>query len=87
MATVTGMPAAAPYAASAPAALPADGAANARAPSARASETAIVMPRALNEPVGLRDSSFTNVPSTSMMGVKPSVSVTASWGRIGRTSA
>ena len=50
----------APYAASAPAALPADGAASARAPSCFAIETATAMPRALNEPVGLRASSLTH---------------------------
>ncbi len=65
MATTTGSFAAAPYAASAPAALPADGAISARAPSARAIDTATVMPRALNEPVGFRASSLIQVRSST----------------------
>src|SRR3954467_7657938 len=86
MVTVTGSPAAAPYAASAPAALPAEGAARARAPSAFAIDTATVMPRALNEPVGFRDSSLIQRRSPARnSGVQPSASVTASAAPMGRT--
>src|SRR6266849_5629007 len=53
-----GIPAAAAYAASAPPALPAVGAAKAFAPSCLARETAVVMPRALNDPVGFNPSSL-----------------------------
>src|SRR5260370_31414886 len=53
-----GSPAAAAYAASAPPALPAVGAASAFAPSCFARETAAVIPRALNEPVGFSPSSL-----------------------------
>src|SRR2546427_5499763 len=53
-----GSPAAAAYAASAPPALPAVGAASAFAPSCLARETAVVIPRALNEPVGFKPSSL-----------------------------
>src|SRR5713226_7457147 len=53
-----GSPAAAAYAASAPPALPAVGAARAFAPSCLARETAVVIPRALNEPVGFNPSSL-----------------------------
>ena len=45
-------------AASAPPALPAVGAANAFAPSCFARVTAVVMPRALNDPVGFSPSSL-----------------------------
>src|SRR6266478_4899187 len=55
-----GSPAAAAYAASAPPALPAVGAAKAFAPSCLARETAAVIPRALNEPVGFNPSSLMN---------------------------
>src|SRR6267378_2398406 len=53
-----GSPAAAAYAASAPPALPAVGAAKAFAPSCLARDTAAVIPRALNEPVGFNPSSL-----------------------------
>src|SRR5216683_4999352 len=57
--TITaGSPAAAAYAASAPPALPAVGAANAFAPSCLARDTAAVIPRALNDPVGFSPSSL-----------------------------
>src|SRR6266852_7971135 len=57
--TITaGSPAAAAYAASAPPALPAVGAANAFAPSCLARDTAAVIPRALNDPVGFNPSSL-----------------------------
>ena len=86
IATVTGMPAAAPYAASAAAAFPAEGAARARAPRARAIDTATLIPRALNEPVGLRASSLIQTCSpTGRSGVNPSTRVTAATGAIGRT--
>ena len=88
IATVTGSFAAAPYAASAPAALPAEGAASARAPSAFAIETASDIPRALKDPVGLRDSSLMKSPSPAgNRGVKPSCSVTANSGSMGSTAA
>ena len=78
MATTTGIFAAAPYAASAPAALPADGAINRVAPSARAIDTAAVMPRALNEPVGFCASSLIQVRSSRRTsGVMPSPSETS----------
>src|SRR5690349_5929364 len=78
MATVTGKPAAAPYAASAPAAFPADGAARARAPRCLAIVTAAVIPRALNDPVGFRASSLTQTRSaTAKSGVQPSDSDTS----------
>src|SRR6266478_3710625 len=66
-----GSPAAAAYAASAPPALPAVGAAKAFAPSCFARETAAVMPRALNEPVGFNPSSLMYSPC------KPSLSLPA----------
>ena len=52
------MPAAAAYAASAPPALPAVGIATFWMPSSRHIDTAQESPRALNEPVGLTPSSF-----------------------------
>jgi hypothetical protein len=52
-------PARAQYAASAPPAFPADGAAIFLTPSSFAIETAIAMPRALKLWVGFSDSSFT----------------------------
>src|SRR5260370_28434055 len=58
MTTVALTPAAAAYAASAPPALPADGATRWRAPSSTARLTATAIPRALKEPVGLRLSRF-----------------------------
>src|SRR3954467_5484412 len=88
IATVTGRPAAAPYAASAPAAFPAEGAASARAPSALAIDTATDMPRALNDPVGLRDSSLIQRPGPMRSsGVNPSASVTAADASSGSTRA
>ena len=58
--TITaGIPAAAAYAASAPPAFPAVGAARAFTPSLFARVTAAVIPRALNDPVGFSPSSFT----------------------------
>src|SRR3989442_15743471 len=88
MATVRGGPAAAPYAASAPAALPAEGAARAFAPSALAMLTATDMPRALKEPVGLRDSSLIQRFSPAFRsGVNPSPSVTARPASMGSTAA
>ena len=78
IATTTGTPALAPYAESAPAALPAEGATRRVAPRARAAETAIVIPRALNDPVGLTASSLIHTPSSiSKIGVHPSHSVMA----------
>src|SRR5207245_9140019 len=57
--TITaGSPAAAAYAANAPPALPAVGAAKAFAPSRLARVTATVIPRALNDPVGFSPSSL-----------------------------
>src|SRR5262245_1528962 len=58
MKTKHSIPAAAAYAASAPPALPAVGAATRVMPSSFAIDTAIAMPRDLNEPVGKRDSSL-----------------------------
>src|SRR5471030_1627813 len=88
MATVTGNPAAAPYAASAPAAFPADGAANAFAPRNLAIETARLMPRALKLPVGLRASSLIQRPAPAgISGVKPSLRVTALSNVRGNTAA
>ncbi len=59
MKTLTGMPAAAPYAATALAALPADGTESVLAPRYNARVTAAESPRALKELVGLSDSSLT----------------------------
>ena len=56
--TRTGTPAAAPYAASAAPALPAVGTTMPATPSAFARVTAALIPRALNEPVGLSPSSL-----------------------------
>ena len=60
MNTLAGSPAAAAYAASALAALPADGTESVRAPRYFARVTAADSPRALNEFVGLSDSSLTS---------------------------
>src|SRR3954463_15526428 len=85
MATATGRAGGAPDAARAPGGVPADGATSAFAPRAFAMVTARVMPRALNEPVGLRASSFTRTErSTFTSGVHPSESVTASAAETGR---
>src|SRR5258707_6552831 len=62
IAITAGNPAAAAYAANAPPAFPAVGAARAFAPSCFARVTAAVMPRALNDPVGFNPSSFTYRP-------------------------
>jgi hypothetical protein len=87
IATMTGSPARAPYAASAPAALPADGAENFLAPRCFAIDTAMAMPRALKEPVGLRASSFTQtLSSTASSGVKPSPSEVSSPSSNGSSS-
>jgi hypothetical protein len=59
MKTLTGIPAAAPYAATALAALPAEGTDSVRARSYDARVTAAESPRALKELVGLSDSSLT----------------------------
>src|SRR5215813_12189724 len=78
IATITGTFARAPYAANAPAALPAEGALSAVTPNALATETASVIPRALNEPVGFLDSSFIQTRSeTWTRGVHPSFSETS----------
>ena len=90
IATNTGSPARAPYAASAAPALPAVGAASERAPRALAMETAAAMPRDLNERVGFFDSSliqtFGNCVERSS-GVTPSPRVTISSSPAGSTSA
>ena len=87
-------PAAAAYAASAPPAFPAVGAASVFAPKCFACATATDIPRALNEPVGFNASSFTYrrfspiaAPSRSAdtSGVMPSPSV--SGAQPGSTSA
>ncbi len=58
------------------------------APRAEAIDTAMLIPRALKLPVGLRASSLIQmVGSARMSGVKPSERVTASSGSIGNTSA
>ena len=50
-------------------------------------EMATAMPRALNDPVGFRASSFTQtLRSTGSNGVKPSASETSSPGSSGSTS-
>ncbi|MDB5876350.1 MAG: associated domain protein, partial [Ramlibacter sp.] len=83
--TRTGSCAAAPYAASAAPAFPAVGVTNPGTPSARARVTAALIPRALNEAVGLSPSSFTHSRATpisrasagaSCIGVSPSPSET-----------
>ncbi len=58
MNTEVSIPAAAPYAASAPAALPADGVATLVTPSSRARDSAADIPRALKLPVGFNPSSL-----------------------------
>jgi hypothetical protein len=79
------MPAAAPYAASAAPAFPAVGTTSPGTPSARARVTAALIPRALNDAVGLSASSFTHSRRTpiarasrgaSSSGVAPSPSDT-----------
>ncbi len=92
----TGTPARAPYAARADPALPAVGAARSCAPRRRAIVTAAAMPRALNERVGLSDSSLIRSPfiprerprrTAGSRGVSPSPRVTMSLcGTGGRTS-
>ena len=80
--------AAAAYAASAPAALPAEGVAKCRNPYCLAIDTAIAIPRALNVPVGFAPSSLTNNPSYRRLrsiGVHPSPSDTGATS--GSTSA
>src|SRR5687767_8360086 len=96
MNTLAFSPAAAAYAARALAAFPADGTERTVAPRYSARVTAADSPRALNEFVGLRDSSFTNrreTPSSApsraawINGVQPSPSVTgASPSKIGISS-
>src|SRR5687767_12596558 len=71
------MPAAAPYAASAAPALPAVGTTRPGTPSAFARVTAALIPRALNDPVGLRPSSLTHTART------PSARASDSAGRSG----
>src|SRR5690606_11123952 len=77
----------APYAEAAMPALPAVGSTNDFAPAATALVTAALIPRDLNEPVGLDDSSFTSNPASpvsspslpaSRRGVPPSPSVIGS---------
>src|ERR1700675_4792561 len=89
-----GIPAAAAEAAKAPPALPAVGAAKAFAFNCLARVTAVVIPRALNEPVGFKPSSLTNRLNTpreapslvaGSRAVMPSPSVIG--GSFGRTSA
>jgi hypothetical protein len=82
--TAPPIPARAAYAASDAAVLPVDAQITACAPERTASETAQVIPRSLNEPVGLAPSSFshTSAPASSLIrgartsGVEPSCSVT-----------
>src|SRR5580700_5788982 len=83
------IPAAAAYAASAPAALPAEGIATLVIPSSTHIETAHDNPRALNDPVGLMPSSFTHrslAPSRAprrlawISGVMPSPRLTIAAG-------
>src|ERR1041385_8986166 len=91
------MPAADPYAASAAPAFPAVGATRPAAPRARSRVTAALMPRALNDAVGLRPSSLIHIARTPaafasvgviMSGVPPSPRVAgSSLSRIGRTAA
>src|SRR3954470_2160946 len=93
----TGMPAAAPYAHKAAPALPAVGATSPGTPIAFARVTAALMPRALNDAVGLSPSSliqsaFTPMAAANfgaaMIGVPPSPSETgSSLSRSGRTAA
>ena len=78
-------PARAAYAAALAAVLPVDAHTTAWAPSATAADTATVIPRSLNEPVGLAPSTFsqTSAPVRSdrngagTSGVPPSPSVTS----------
>src|SRR6202022_3769411 len=80
-------PAAAAYAASAPAALPAEGIASFLSPYRRAMVTHAESPRALNDPVGLSPSSLMKILGYSRLasiGVKPSPSETGEAS--GRTS-
>ena len=88
-------PARAAYAAADAAVLPVEAQTIAFAPSLTAAETAQVIPRSLNDPVGLAPSSFshTSVPARSdrrgaaTSGVEPSSSeTTGSWGPNGRRS-
>src|SRR4051812_8028465 len=93
----TGMPAAEPYAASAAPAFPAVGATRPATPSARARVTDALMPRALNDAVGLRPSSLIHRVRTPTLfasvgvgrrGVPPSPSVAgSSLSSSGRTAA
>ena len=95
--TRTGSPAAAPYAASAAPAFPAVGVTNPGTPRALARVTAALIPRALNDAVGLSPSSFTHSRATpvspasagaSCIGVSPSPSDTGiSLARSGSTGA
>src|SRR5579872_4792062 len=81
IATNTGNPARAPYAESAAAALPADGAATLRAPLRFAIVTAGAIPRDLNDRVGFFDSSLIQRFASCFdfrSGVMPSPSVTCS---------
>src|SRR4051812_6727197 len=92
----TGIDAAAPYAASAAPAFPAVGATSPGTPSAFARVTAALMPRALNDAVGLRPSSLIQSLATPMeraregassSGVMPSPSDTGvSAASIGSTA-
>src|SRR5262249_22515175 len=78
IAATPGGPPAAPRPATAPPAVPPPAAPRARAPSAAAIDTATLIPRALNDPVGLRDSSLIQIPSpTGSSGVQPSTSETS----------
>jgi hypothetical protein len=66
------------------AALPAEVTTSRSAPKATAAETAIAIPRALNDPVGLRASSLIQRRSSAVIsGVQPSTRVTRSLGSIG----
>ena len=95
MSTAQPMPARVAYAAADADVLPVDAHSTAFWPRAFASVTAMVMPRSLNEPVGLRPSTlrYTSHPVTAdrwvawMSGVPPSYSVTGSQSEpIGRRS-
>ena len=94
--TNAGIPACAPYAASDELVLPVDAHAIAVAPHRLACVTATVMPRSLNDPVGLNPSCFINkfftpanleMAGRSSNGVLPSGWLTMSASLIGRTSS
>jgi hypothetical protein len=91
--TAHGMAARAAYAAAEAEVLPVEAHSTARAPSSRALDTATVMPRSLNEPVGLAPSTFSQTSQpvradstgAGTSGVPPSSSVTT--GVLGPTGS